>query len=98
MAIGADLGNAQLHILAATATIEGYQTQVQHLYRREGLSLAALAAELGLGEAALRSLINHELGYRNFNEMVGQTHVSTHGTSAIQSGFYTSQAFEIVHR
>ncbi|MBB3084182.1 helicase-related protein [Geodermatophilus sabuli] len=32
--IGADLGNTPLHILAATATIEGYQTQVQHLYRR----------------------------------------------------------------
>jgi AraC-like DNA-binding protein len=44
--------------------------QAQHLYRREGLSLAALAAELGLGEAALRSLINHELGYRNFNDFL----------------------------
>jgi AraC-like DNA-binding protein len=44
--------------------------QVRHLYRREGLSLAALAAELGCGEAALRSLINHELGFRNFNDFL----------------------------
>jgi AraC-like DNA-binding protein len=44
--------------------------QAQRLYRREGLSLAALSAELGLGEAALRSLINHELGYRNFNDFL----------------------------
>lgn len=44
--------------------------QQQHLFRREGLSLAALAGELGLGEAALRSLINHELGYRNFNDFL----------------------------
>jgi AraC-like DNA-binding protein len=39
----------------------------QHAYRREGLTLAALASDLGLGEAALRALINQELGFRNFN-------------------------------
>ncbi|MPQ99584.1 hypothetical protein GB931_17005 [Modestobacter sp. I12A-02628] len=33
--IGADLGNEPLHILAATATIEGYEAQAQHLYRRD---------------------------------------------------------------
>lgn len=42
----------------------------QHCYRREGLTVAALAAELGTGEAALRTLINQELGYRNFNEFL----------------------------
>lgn len=42
----------------------------QHAYRREGLTLAALAETLGLGEAALRSLINQELGYRNFNDFL----------------------------
>jgi AraC-like DNA-binding protein len=41
-----------------------------HAYRREGLTLAALAADLGLGEAALRSLINQHLGYRNFNDFL----------------------------
>jgi len=41
-----------------------------HAYRREGLTLAALAADLALGEAALRSLINQQLGYRNFNDFL----------------------------
>jgi len=40
------------------------------LYRREGLSLAALAQSLGVGEAALRSQINQGLGYRNFNDFL----------------------------
>lgn len=39
-------------------------------YRREGLSVASLAADLGIGEAALRALINHELGHRNFNDFL----------------------------
>jgi AraC-like DNA-binding protein len=39
-------------------------------YRREGLTVASLAAHLGMGEAALRALINHELGYRNFNDFL----------------------------
>jgi AraC-like DNA-binding protein len=42
----------------------------QHAYRREGLSVAALAADLGMGEAALRALINQQLGYRNFNDFL----------------------------
>lgn len=42
----------------------------QHTYRREGLTLAALADTLSLGEAALRALINQELGYRNFNDFL----------------------------
>jgi len=40
------------------------------LYRVEGLTLAALAEKLGLGEAALRELINQRLGYRNFNDFL----------------------------
>ncbi len=42
----------------------------QHAYRREGLTLAALAETLNLGETALRTLINQELGYRNFNDFL----------------------------
>ena len=42
----------------------------QHLYRREGLTLADLAQTLGLGETALRALINQQLGYRNFNDFL----------------------------
>jgi AraC-like DNA-binding protein len=42
----------------------------EHAYRREGLTLAALAEALNMGEAALRNLINRELGYRNFNDFL----------------------------
>ena len=42
----------------------------ERAYRREGLMLADLARTLGIGEAALRSLINQELGYRNFNDFL----------------------------
>lgn len=41
-----------------------------HAYRREGLTVASLAANLGMGETALRSLINQELGHRNFNDFL----------------------------
>lgn len=40
------------------------------LYRREGLTLDALAAALGSSERALRQLINQDLGYRNFNDFL----------------------------
>jgi AraC-like DNA-binding protein len=42
----------------------------EHTHRREGLTLAELARSLDLGEAALRLLINQELGYRNFNDFL----------------------------
>ncbi|HEY0859005.1 MAG TPA: helix-turn-helix transcriptional regulator, partial [Albitalea sp.] len=42
----------------------------ERLYRREGLTLAALAEALGLGQAALRGLINQQLGFRNFNDFL----------------------------
>lgn len=42
----------------------------QRLYRREGLTLAGLAQDLSMSEAALRSLINQQLGYRNFNDFL----------------------------
>ncbi len=42
----------------------------QHAYRREGLTVAALATDLKIGEPALRALINQQLGYRNFNDFL----------------------------
>lgn len=42
----------------------------ERLYRREGLTLGALAEALGMREAALRTLINQHLGYRNFNDFL----------------------------
>ena len=40
---------------------------VERAYRREGLTIGALAAKLGLPEYRLRQLINEGLGCRNFN-------------------------------
>lgn len=42
----------------------------ERAYRREGLTVASLATHLGMGEAALRTLINQQLGYRNFNDFL----------------------------
>lgn len=41
-----------------------------HAYRREGLTLVALARSLDMPEAALRELINQRLGHRNFNDFL----------------------------
>jgi AraC-like DNA-binding protein len=40
---------------------------VERVYRREGLTIRSLSAELGVPEYRLRQLINKGLGYRNFN-------------------------------
>ena len=40
------------------------------VYREAGLSIATLAARLGIPEYRLRRLINTKLGYRNFNHML----------------------------
>lgn len=42
----------------------------ERLYRRENLSIGALAAQLGLPEYRLRRLINQGLGHRNFASFV----------------------------
>ena len=54
---------------AALARLTQAMTE-QRAYRRDGLTLAALAETLNLSEAALRNLINQELGYRNFNDFL----------------------------
>jgi AraC-like DNA-binding protein len=43
---------------------------VDHAYRSEDLSIAALAARLSVPEYRLRRLINQRLGHRNFNAFV----------------------------
>lgn len=45
--IGARLGNDPLHILAATATLEGYKNQVDHLYRRHARRFPAPGPDAG---------------------------------------------------
>jgi AraC-like DNA-binding protein len=45
---------------------------VERAYRREGLSIGSLAAELGVPEHRLRRLINEGLGHRNFNAFLNR--------------------------
>jgi AraC-like DNA-binding protein len=42
----------------------------ESLYRREGLTIGALARTLGTQEYLLRRVINRQLGYRNFNDFL----------------------------
>jgi AraC-like DNA-binding protein len=45
---------------------------VERVYRREGLTIGLLAAELGVPEYRLRQLINEGLGHRNFNAFLNR--------------------------
>jgi AraC-like DNA-binding protein len=42
----------------------------EQVYRREGLTIRSLAAQLDIPEYRLRRVINQQLGYRNFNTFV----------------------------
>ncbi len=42
----------------------------EEAWRREGLTIGALAAEIGVGEQRLRRLINGQLGHRNFASFI----------------------------
>ena len=44
--------------------------EVQKFYRHDGLTIAVLAARLGVPEYRLRRLINRRLGHRNFSSFV----------------------------
>ena len=46
------------------------ETEKRELWRREGLGIADLAAELGVQEYRVRRAINGVLGYRNFNDFL----------------------------
>jgi AraC-like DNA-binding protein len=48
---------------------------VDRAYRREGLTIGALSAELGVPEYRLRQLINEGLGHRNFNAFLNRYRV-----------------------
>jgi AraC-like DNA-binding protein len=45
---------------------------VERAYRREGLTIGSLSAELGVPEYRLRQLINEGLGHRNFNAFLNR--------------------------
>jgi AraC-like DNA-binding protein len=49
---------------------------VDRIYRREGLTIGALALKLGLPEYRTRRLINENLGYRNFNAFLNSYRIA----------------------
>src|SRR6185503_13627999 len=48
----------------------------EQAYRQNGLTIAALAAQVGVPEHALRKLINQRLGHRNFNAFLNQYRIA----------------------
>jgi AraC-like DNA-binding protein len=57
---------------AERALLSGLDRRMKEeaLYRREGLTIGALARVLGTREYVLRRVINQHLGYRNFNDFL----------------------------
>ena len=49
---------------------------VERAHRQDGLTIGALASQLGLPEYRLRRLINQVLGYRNFNSFVNRYRIA----------------------
>ncbi|TPQ31957.1 AraC family transcriptional regulator [Bradyrhizobium guangdongense] len=49
---------------------------VERIYRREGLTIGLLSAELRVPEYRMRQLINEGLGYRNFNAFLNHYRIS----------------------
>ena len=50
--------------------------QIEKIYRREGLTIGALAEAMNEQEYKIRRLINGELGFRNFNDFLNQYRVN----------------------
>ena len=48
----------------------------KEIWRREGLSVADLAQDVGAPEHQVRKAINQELGYRNFSSFINQARIS----------------------
>jgi len=76
-------GRAQAAVSAPAVPLEGMdpaQRQLsdrlrhavddERVYRQEGLTITALAGQLGAPEYRLRRVINRHLGFRNFNEFL----------------------------
>lgn len=52
------------------------QMENQEVWRREGLTIADLARAVGVAEHRLRQVINHRLGYRNFNRYINDHRIA----------------------
>ena len=68
----ADGGDKPTAIDAALLRRLEHLMSVERAYRREGLTIGSLSAELGVPEYRLRQLINEGLGHRNFNAFLNR--------------------------
>jgi AraC-like DNA-binding protein len=59
---------------------------VERAYRREGLTIGSLSAELGVQEYRLRQLINEGLGHRNFNAFLNRYRIDEARTALADPG------------
>ncbi len=67
------------------------------IYKEEGLTIAALAAQLGYPEYRLRQLINQSLGYRNFNAFLNQYRVAEARAMLAEEAHAHRQITQIAH-
>ncbi|KJC61352.1 hypothetical protein UP10_08040 [Bradyrhizobium sp. LTSPM299] len=59
---------------------------VERAYRREGLTIGALSAELGVQDYRLRQLINEGLGHRNFNAFLNHYRIEDASSALADPG------------
>jgi AraC-like DNA-binding protein len=59
---------------------------VERAYRREGLTIGSLSAELGVPEYRLRQLINEGLGHRNFNAFLNRYRIEEAKAALVDPG------------
>lgn len=68
----ANLSNSDANLAAALEAL----MQTERLYRTQNLRITSLAMRLRVPEHRLRQLLNHSLGYRNFNAYIGHWRIS----------------------
>jgi len=59
---------------------------VERAYRREGLTIGSLSAELGVPDYRLRQLINEGLGHRNFNAFLNRYRIEDAMAALAEAG------------
>lgn len=89
-----------------------HSMNIDKLYREDGITISSLASQLSSQEYVLRSLINKELGYRNFNDFLNHYRIEEITakiksdpesntpilTLALESGFRSLSSFNKVFK
>lgn len=72
--------------------------RAEEVWRREGLTIAQLASEVGTQEHRLRRLINARLGYRNFADFLNSRRISAAKTALSDPGLAQDSISTIAFR